>query len=221
MAGFARVAFEGEYKNQQIVNVFHYRSEAWLPGQGNPFDDTLAFVDAVIAHQKTAFLGAVPIEYKLNTVSAVGYSDDYSVATPSPLVRTVNEFGARNQTATNGAAGCVILSLRCGAQVQINGIGTSLRNRGYLAVGPVADIDVDAETHISGDLMAGMSTFAAKLDDPIVVLSPAVTLIPIRVHAKWLGKAPLRVLVFRTYSDVLGYQVNRVASYRRSRRPEA
>ena len=52
MSGFGRVAFEGEFYNQSIVNVFWYRSTAWLPNQGNPFDDVLAFVDAVIAELK-------------------------------------------------------------------------------------------------------------------------------------------------------------------------
>lgn len=221
MAGFGKVAFKGEYQGQQVVNVFHYRSTAWLPGQGNPFDDTLAFVDAVIAKQKAAFLALMVNGYKLNTVEGVGYDDAYTIVTPSPLVRTVNEFGTAGAGSTNGAANCAILGLRCGAQTTINGIGESKRNRGYLALGPLLDSEVDEASHISGNVFSLMNSLGALLDDGITVVAPAVTLTPIRIHEKWQTVLGVKVLIFRTYSDILGYTIRRVASFRRSRVPEA
>jgi hypothetical protein len=221
MSGFAKVAFKGEYQGQAVVNVFHYRSTEWLPGQGNPFDDTLAFIDAIIAHQKASFLALMVNGYKLNTVEGVGYDDAYTIVTPSPLVRTVNEFGSAGAGSTNGAANCLIVGLRCGGQTQINGIGQSQRNRGYLALGPLLDSEVDEASHISGNVFTLASNFAQKLDDGITVILPAVTLTPVRIHEKWLNVGPLKTLIFRTYSDVLGYTVRRVVSFRRSRVPEA
>lgn len=221
MAGFFRVAFKAEFKNQPVVNLFHFRSAAWLPGGGNPFDDTLNVLDAVIAAYKTEWLDCMSNLYKLNTVEGIGYSDAYTIVTPSPQVRTINEFGTFVGTATNGAASCAILSLRCGEQHQINGVGSSKRNRGYLAVGPLADVHVDDESHISGTMFDHLDTLAQKLDDSLTLLVPAITLVPIRVHEKWVGFGPVRILTFRTYSDVLGYAIRRVASFRRSRQPSA
>jgi len=221
MAGFAKVVFEGEFSGQKDVNVLHFRSAQWLPGQGNPFDDTLAFIDAVITKLRTSFLACHTQEYKLNVVSAVGYDDSYGIVTPSPLVRTVDAFGTIASTQTNGAANCAILSLRCGPQVQINGIGVSKRNRGYLALGPIADNSIDSFSHLDGTIFTAVGNLGALLDDSIIMVAPAVTLTPIRVHEKYTGIGPLKVLLFRTYSDVLGYRVNRVASFRRSRIPEA
>lgn len=221
MSGFARVAFEGEYHGQEIVNILYYRSTQWLPGQGNPFDDTLAFLDAIIAAMKPEFLACQLMGYKLNVLTGVGYNDDYSIATPSPLVRTVNEFGTFATDTSNGAAGCGTISLRCGAQVQINGTGHSLRNRGYISIGPLSDGHVDSDSHISGSLFSAFDAFAQKLDNGLTVVAPAVTLTPIRIHDAYLRIGPLATKTGKTYSDVLGYSVRRLATYRRSRQPEA
>lgn len=220
MAGFGRVAFEGEFHNQKVVNVFHFRSTDWLPGAGNPFDDVYAFLGAIRDNWVTAFLANLPYGYKLNTLTGVGYDDSYTIVTPSPLVLTIDSFGTGWSGATNGAAPCSIISWRCGPQVQINGVGTSKRNRGYSAIGPVADLAVDDESHINGTLFGSLQTLGGLVMTPIVVLVPAVTLIPIIVHEKWATLLGHKVLTWRTYSDIQGYAVRRVASYRRSRQPE-
>jgi hypothetical protein len=221
MAGFARVALEGEYRNQTIVNVLHYRSTAWLPLQGNPFEDVTTFIDAILGQVQTSFLACMLPGYKLNVMTGVGYSDSYGIVTPSPLVRTINQFGTFATDSSNGAAGAGTLSLRCGPQVQVNGIGTSRRNRGYLALGPLKDDHVDEESHISGAVFDAFNVFAQDVAAPITLLDPAVVLTPIRIHEKWIGAPPVRILVWRTYSDVLGYTVRRLATFRRSRQPEA
>jgi hypothetical protein len=220
MAGFMKLSLVGEYSNQKVVNVLHYRSATWTPGQGNPFDDILAAMDDVWTALSTAWLGALPSGYKLNELNGVGYDDAYGIVTPSPLIRTIDEFGGLPGN-TNGAAPCVIVSLRCGAQVQINNVGTSLRNRGYLAVGPVRDVDVDELSHIGGVLFADMDALAQEVCATVVSLGTLGSIIPIRVHEKWARVLGVDVLLWRTYSDVLGYRVNRVASFRRSRVPEA
>jgi hypothetical protein len=221
MAGFGKVAFVGEYFNQKIVNVFHFRSTEWLPDQGNPFDDTLAFVDAVIGHYKSAFLATMSSDYTLRTVEGVGYSSSYGIVTSSPLVRTVGEVGGLTGVATVGASLTSIIGLRCGEQVQVNGTGHSPRNRGYVCIGPLAEKNVDNYSHLTAPLVANLNTLAAKFDDGITVVLPAVTLTPIRIHEKWIGLMGNRVLVYRTYSDIRGYRINPVASFRRSRLPEA
>jgi hypothetical protein len=221
MSGFFQVAFKGEYFNQAIVNILHYRSAEWLPGQGNPFDDTLAALDAVVLKTKTALLNCLPTDYTLQTVEGVGYDDTYKIVTPSPMVRTISAAGTYSDTLSMGAAQCAIISLRCGGQVQINLLGQSLRNRGYVAIGPLPEAAVDNYSHLTATPEARLDVLAQTLDDSIIMLAPAVTLVPIRIHEKWANILGVKVLQWRTYSDVLGYAVRRVASYRRSRQPEA
>jgi hypothetical protein len=221
MAGFGRIAFEGEYYNQQIVNVLHYRSTDWGPGDGNPFDDVLAILDAVILKLKTTYLLLFPPDFTLRQVTAVGYDDHYNIVTSSPLVRTIGEIGTSGYTAGMGAAQCAILGFRLGEQATINGVGKSKRNRGYLALGPIGEQAVDNYSHLVLNQSLLTGNLGALLDDQIIMVAPSITLIPIRVHEKWQGVFGNRVLLWRTYSDILGYSVNAVASYRRSRQPEA
>lgn len=221
MAGFARIAFEGEFENQPIVNIFHFRSTEWLPLEGNPFDDVLNFTASLSALWFSDWRAVMHSGYKLNTITGVGYDDSYNIVTPSPLVTTVNDFGAGFSGATNGAATCAIVGWRCGAQHQISLVGTSKRNRGYTAFGPLNDATVDDYSHISGALFDALNTLASLIITPINVLVPLCTLTPIVVHEKWTKVLGHRVLVWRTYSDVLGYAIRRVASFRRSRLPRA
>lgn len=221
MAGFGRIALEGEYFNQKVVNVFWYRSSAWLPLQGNPFDDVLAFMDIFLQHCKTSYLQLLTTDYTLLRAVGVGYDDSFGVVTSSPLVRTVNEAGSIAGTQTMGAAQAGIINFRCGEQHQINGVGHSKRNRGYIAIGPVGEPYVDNYSHIIPGYITFMENLANDVSDELTIVAPAVTLIPIRIHEKYASVGPIKVLTFRTYSDVNGWSVNRVASYRRSRQPEA
>ena len=221
MSGFGRFSFEGEFQGQQVVNVLHYRSTEWLPLGGNPFTDVTNFLATVSTALVPAFLDCQSDGYKLNTLTGVGYDDSYAVITPSPLVLTENLFGTGFVGATQGAAGCAIVGWRCGGQVQINNIGTSKRNRGYMAIGPQNDASVDDLTHISGALFSALETFAAAVQTPVVNLLPPCTLTPIVLHEKWTTVLGHRTLLWRTYSDILGFAVRRVASFRRSRVPEA
>jgi len=224
MAGFGKVSFVGEFFNQLIVNVFWFRSTEWLPGQGNPFDDVLAFLDGVVNAYKTKYLACKPDTYTLLRAEAVGYGSDFSIVTSSPLVRTIAQAGGIAGADTNGAATSCNIGLRCGEQVEINGLVKSKRNRGYLSIGPLADNWVDDYSHlVDATFNANLSTFAQALDDGITILAPAVTLTPIRIHEVWqrLPDPMPDVLLGRTYSDIKGYTLPRLSSFRRSRHPEA
>lgn len=220
MAGFCEITLEGEYYNQTICNVLRYRAQDWLPLQGNPFADSLAFVDALLAHLQVAYLNCMLTDYTLRRASGVGYLDDYTIATSSPVIRTIDQPGVVDAGGM-GAAQCAIINLMCGPQTQINGVGSTKRNRGYVAIGPLCETWVDDYSHLTPVESGFLNTLGALLDDSIVMLSPAVTLVPIRIHSKWLKVGPLHTLIYRTYSDVRGYSLRHVASYRRSRQPES
>lgn len=221
MAGFGKVVYNGEYFNQQVVNVLWYRSSAWLPNQGNPFQDVQAFLDAVSSQITTHLLDTETSDYTLQTIEGVGYDDQFNIVTSSPILKTIGSPGANNNEHGVGAALCAIIDLRCGAQVQINGTGHSKRNRGYLAIGPLSEDSVDDYSHVGSGMMSGLETLAADLMTPITIVAPAVTLTPIRVHQKWTTVLGHKVLDWRTYTDIQGWAVRRVASFRRSRIPEA
>lgn len=217
MAGFGKLTLVGEYFGNSIVNVFHYRSEDWLPFAGNPFDDMLTAIDAFLDHVKTEYLQGMTTNYTLLRCEGVGYSDNYTIVTDTPVVRTVNEPGGLDQV-TSGAMVCANIRFVLGQQTNINGIGHSKRNRGFIAYGPIGEIQVDNFGHIADGYVSGvLSPLAQKLDDTLTDLEAFTSLIPIRVHTKRVGG----ILILRTYSDVVGYVLPRRASFRRSRLPEA
>jgi len=221
MSGFFRVAFEGEYFNQKIVNVFHYRSAGWVTGQGNPFVDTLGALDDIIAELMTTYRACLSNNHTVVRATGVGYDDAYAIVTPSPLERQVNLAGTNGAGETNGASPCAIIGLRCGEQHQINLIAKSKRNRGYLAIGPTHDAAVDNYQHLTAGMMTVLDAFAQHVDNQIVGVNLLQTLVPIRIHTVYTYPLGVKTFIGRTYSDVLGYAVRRVTSVRRSRFPEA
>lgn len=228
MAGFFKVSFISEHFTNTIVNVLHYRSEEWLPGQGNPFDDVQNTLSAVVAHHLTAYRACLDGNTRILRAEAVGYNNDYNIVTSSPLVQTINETGTRGVKESSGSFISATVGLRCGEQLQINGIGRSKRNRGYLSVGPVTEDAVDSYGHlVDAYVNEGLTPFANAVKGNVVVLSPSVTLIPVRIHEKYVIVnipgliKPVKQLLWRTYSDVLGYTLPRLASVRRSRMGEA
>jgi len=222
MSGFGKVTFKGEYFNQAIVNVFHFRSSNWLPLGGNPFDDVLGFLDAVISTYVESFRQCLPSDYTLRSVEGIGFDDAYNVVTASPLIREpVGVHGGIAGASTMGAAPCAIIGLRCGPQQAINAGGISKRNRGYIAVGPMVETTVDNYSHLGADIFGLLDTFAQHLDDTIIVPVALTNLIPVRIHEKWTTILGVKHLDWRTYSDVQGYRINAVASFRKSRQPEA
>lgn len=219
--GFFKVAFVAEHYGNSIVNVLHFRSHDWAWNTGNPFDDVQATLEAVYAELGGPWLSCHNQDTRLLRLEGVGYDDAYNIVTASPLVKTVDLPGTRNSNETTGSFISANVGLRCGEQVQINNIGKSKRNRGYLSIGPIGEADVDAWGHLSLAVTGLLDDFAQHLDNTITMLAPATQLVPVRVHEKWIGVLGKRVLEWRTYSDVLGYTVPRSAAVRRSRMSEA
>lgn len=217
MAGFGKFTIISEHYTNTIVNVLWYRSTEWLPLQGNPFDDVQSLMDAVWSKIGTAYRAVLNADTRVLRMEGVGYSDALVPVTSSPLIKTIDATGANGNLLTTGSFVCATLGLRCGEQVQISGVGQSKRNRGYLSLGPITEAQVDNYGHIDNGLSATIEALAQLLDDGITVISPAVTLTPIRIHRRKLGP----ITVFQTYSDVRGYTLPRKASVRRSRMGEA
>jgi hypothetical protein len=216
MAGFARISSVGEYFNQEVVNVYWYRSTEWFPNQGNPFTDTTGFVNQVRAQYEAALLAYLPTDFTMKEWSGIGYDDSLGIVTSSPVVVASNQHGGYS-TATDGAAQAANLSFVLGPQHAINGVGLSKRNRGYLSIGPISSEFIDNYSHLGATAQGWLDDLGQLCMETITVVNPAVNLIPIRVHQAYM----LGVKSGRSYSDILGYRLPRVATYRRSRQPEA
>ena len=227
MGGFAKVAIVAEHYGQKIVNTFSYRGIGWVPGySGNVYDEVQKLISDFWTNIQTEWLGCHNGNYRVLQVSGVGLNDAYHIVTPAPCFQTINVAGSLNTSAwleTTGSSVCANLSWALGEQVQINGVGHSLRNRGYISIGPIPEIGADSYGHIAQPMIDAIEDVAKKLDDTLIDIPNATSFVPVRIHEKWVYNVwPLpNVLILRTYSDILGYRLPRVASWRKSRQPEA
>lgn len=224
MAGFMKFSVVGNAGGQEIVNVLWYRSDTWLPLVGNPFSQMQEAMDAVGVYLLNTWLAGLPQEYVLQRFEGVGYSDAFDIVTASPVVRTVQQNGNIQSPGHDSFAHAANIRFVLGAQHQINGIGSSKRNRGYVAYGPVGSPFISDDGHFTGTYISNLvNAVGQKLMGSVVDAGDLATLVPVRIHEKFVeNPVPLLpdILVFRTYSDVLGYVLPTKVTFRRSRLPE-
>lgn len=217
MAGFAKITTVGNYLGSKIVNVFWYRSELWNPLAGNPFAAMAELLDAWWGECSDQWFQATMIESVMQKLEGVGYTDTLSEVPGSFNTKTILAPGVLGGPADSSALTANI-SWRCGAQHQITGVGSSRRNRGSTAIGPIPSDRLSDDGHFLGDYIdTRINALATILATTILDVGALASIVPIRIHhARTLG-VPSGI----TYSDILGYGLPSVASYRRSRRPEA
>ena len=226
MPGFMEIAIIGEHFAQRIVNTFAYRSTEYNPLGGDPFGDALKVCDDFWANCGTEYLTCFNANYRALRLEATVHQSNWDIVNNSPAVRTIDQPGAQSlggSLETTGSSVVGILGFYLGQQHQISGVGSSPRNRGYIALGPIPEVHVDSYGHLSNSEAAAFDALGAKLDDVLVDVPLTASFTPIRIHQKFGPKLPLlqRPVLYRTYSDVIGYRLPRVASWRRSRMPEA
>lgn len=218
MSGFGKFTVISEFFNQSIVNILWYRSQDLVWDQGNVFENAQSVTDTVADLLTPLYRGAMLSNSTLLRFECTPYNDAMEPLIGSPLIRTVNLPGLLTGEDTVGAATCAIIGLKCSQQVQIRGVGHSLRNRGYIAFGPMSEGWVDDYSHIQANYVdTKLKPLADGLIRKIESLIPLAELTPIRVHSKKI----IGPLEWMTYSDVVGYTLPRVVSFRRSRVPEA
>lgn len=226
MAGFLKINVIAEHFAQSIVNTFCYRSVEWNPLGGDPFGDALKVMDDFWTNVQSEWLNSFNANYRVLRMEGTVHGNTFNIVNNSPAVRTVDATGlntASTAQETSGSSVCAILGWYLGQQTNISGIGQSPRNRGYIALGPVPEVFVDSYGHFDPDYITQINSLAAKLDDQLIDIPLTSTFIPVRIHQKFGPKilGLPRVVLYRTYSDVIGYRLPRVASWRRSRMPEA
>lgn len=226
MAGFASIALVGEHFGNAIVNTFHLRSTDYSLGNSDPFRDALKVLDDFLANCQGEYLACHNSNYTLLRAEITLRNDAFVPLHGAPAIRTIQQAGTETSPGTEestGSAVTAILGFMLGPQHQINLVGEAKKNVGYIAVGPVSEAYVDNYGHLTSEYFGYLNALGAKLDDQLIDVPLAATFTPVRIHEKYGPKVPLvgRVLLWRTYSDVLGYRVNRRATWRRSRMTEA
>lgn len=219
MAGFGKITLVGEYYGNRVVNVLWYRSEQWLPLLGNPFTDMQQVVAGIMDGVQTVFLACMLSNYTLLRAEGVGYDDALNIVTYAPVTQTINLPGTHGTNEdSSGAVITAPINMVCGMQHQITGTGTNKRNRGYLAIGPLAEGDVDNYGHINQEFLNNAITdLAGQLDETVYIVGLLSSFVPIRLHKT-------RVLGLNAgiaYSDVIGYTLPRRFGRRWSRMTEA
>ena len=227
MGGFLKIAIQAEHFGQSIVNTFGYRSEDWpWLGVGNPFSDVGKVIDDFWANIHAEWLALFNANYRVLQVSGTALTDGWSIATPQPVIKTINAAGSASMLTageTTGSSVCATLGFIMGSQVQILGSGHSPRNRGYIHLGPVPETYCDSYGHLVNGYPEGVDALAQKLDDTLIDVTLTASFIPVRFHMK-RTKVPVvggYITNYLTYSDIKGYRLPRRASWRRSRMPEA
>jgi len=218
MAGFGKITVVGNAGGQNIVNVFWYRSEQWFPLLGDPFTTMQEVIDHWILVNLNTWLFCHPGAYVLQRVEGVGYNNAMVEQDGSTAVRTVQEVGTGNGGEFDSYALTANITWICGPQHQISGVGSSQRNRGTTAIGPVASEKISDSGHFVGNYISqDVDAAANTLRSQLVDFQAISNLTPVRLHTA----VALGIKTGTTWSDILGYKLPTKVSVRRSRLPEA
>lgn len=211
--GIAKVVLNGDCQGQDHRNILWYRLPAfsWVP---NTIGQSVA--DAVYNQIWTpTWKSAMTTGYTLQTIDVYPFDQDFIPMTSLPFSREVNEPGTATGE-TPGPMAC--LTAKFGLEPISFGNGFIPPKRGYLSIGPYREGDVDNAGRLSTNAIAfwnqKINVFANNLS--LGFLAPDIW--PCRVA---LRSFPVVGQVLTGFADVDSIVLTPVASFRRSRMPEA
>lgn len=214
---YYQVVLNGVYQLQSIKNILWYRiGFDLLPGGMNVAGaEHLAFL--VYEHIWLSNLRDVMAStYKLQDITVIPYNGQFDPIYNLPFIREVNEFGTQ-AWASAGPAAC--FTARFILEPQVLGLaGWFPPRRGYLALGPIRESDVDEAGRITSSAETYWEANIQVLSQDLAGLPWPVTFFPIRVRITKLLGGTLRL---DGYTDISGIDLRPVATFRRSRLPEA
>lgn len=209
-----KVVLEGLQGGQNITNVLWYRKGYF----GGIFDWGTGAAEVARTVEEDLWAptlkSAMSTTYTLQGIRVTPYDSAFAQVLSMPHYREVNEAGTASGSVA-GPAACLIARFNVEAISILNGFVPP--KRGYLAVGPYREADVDD----NGRLTTTAQTFwTDKCGVFAVNLTPGVIgeIWPCRVK---LIKLPFLPPVLAGFADVESMSVNAVAAFRRSRLPEA
>lgn len=234
---FYRVALEGSYVGQDVVNVLWYRN-------ATPFADALTFFgllnalnatvrDQVWRSKAPAHLGGYGLQevmqegYVLRKIVTTAFSDAFSLINDTPVELNVAENGIR-AGATNGPATYVNLHA---SLEPVFGPGIGLPKRRSLKIGPLTDTDVETAGVVSEAFAAILDGFGTAVSADLTTTLPAAEFFPIAVRLSYSPHTPAGPagippaihghLIAIGYRDISDFAPKRVVRMLASRLPEA
>lgn len=213
MAGFGQIVINGKYQLKDVKNVLWYRSITPF-NIGNPFDNVVAWVNAVWDYIGHDWLGPFPSTYVVESLTGIGYNDQGVPVTSSPVQITINEYGAETlDNATDGPGLTSILKFNLGDLHAIMGDYQFKKNVGHLSIGPICSKWIGDDGGLDDDFQEKLVLIGNVLKEAIEVPLMVASFVPIRVH-----HAPADYSPYSTaYSDIIGYEVPTSATFRKSR----
>jgi hypothetical protein len=213
---FYKVVLNGRYQGQAVVNILYYRlGVEFIPGPLNfAGAEDLAF--QIIQEIWTPTMkGLYPVEYVLENVTVYPYSTTFDLLFQMPYVLTVNEAGTQAGLPTNGPAGCAIVRFNLEPTSPLNGFFAP--KSGYVALGPVPDANIDNTGHLVPAYQGFLQDIGDAMSQDLENLIPPAIFYPIRMKSANVAG----VIRFISWADIASASVRSLASFRRSRQPEA
>lgn len=217
------VTLKGLYAGQNVINVLWYRAVTLWGDLGTLLGAQAALCAEVKQEiwdsRSPGHIGGYGMEeraltgYTLSSIDCAAYDDEAVLLSTSPYTLVVNEPGLNN-AASNGPAPAAIFKANLEPAF---GPGLFLPKRGYIAFGPIADNAIENDGSLNAAEVVIMQTIANHMADNIVTESPIETFFPVRVRVTRVGG----LITELGYRDVSGFVVKPIASFRRSRLPEA
>jgi len=216
---FYKVVLNGSYAGQDIKNILYYRTGIGFNFMGLTLGGASTLADLVRGTVCAAMKIALPTGFVMQDIEVTPYDDLFQLVYTSPHTLSIHENG-QNGSGTNGPATCFNIHFNLEPTlITVNGVNPP--KRGYVAIGPVVDADVNNEGIMDGTLFSNpestWNVIADQLSQNLENFIPPVIFYPIRMKFNTV----LGVSLPSSWCDVDGAFVDRRMSFRRSRLLEA
>lgn len=215
-SAYFKVMLNGEFETQRILNILWYRIGLdVIPGNLNLYG---AQELAELVYNQCWHNGlqtASSNTYKLQDITVYPFNEFFDPIFSMPYVREVNELGVQTPE-TAGPANCV--TARFVLESQFLGFnGWFPPRRGYISWGPIREVDSGRNGRLTDNAHTFYESNLNCLCVDLSALPTPVTFWPIRVKTTNI----LNILTLLGYTDIQGVDIRPIATFRRSRLPEA
>lgn len=214
---YYKVVLDGRCGNQDIKNILYYREGAGLTWGDAVFGGSEVVAQNVGQEIVPSFLGVMPDDYLLESISVYPYNDLFQLVAQVPYVAMFNDPG------TNGAAhpgNALAMNIRFNLEPTTWQNGVMPPRMGYIALGPMPASWVGEDGYWTASALANpdLVSLAANLGNNLEFLLPYPgTFYPIRVKHNKVKGTPF---AWTAWADVQSTTIHPRATWRRSRMGE-
>ena len=214
---FFRVALEGEYAGQSIVNVFWFRTGFEIPG----LTELLEVEPAIAAEVEERYWGQATIGmkarmdpgYRLVQIRVDAHEDSGPLMSVTPFILPVDEIGTSGGVTIGPSLNCTLNAVLEPAF----GPGIGLPKKGHIKFGPLFAVEVGEDGRLTSAAITKYNSLGEIFAANIILESPVAVLFPVRVRLTRVAG----VVTVLTYRDLSAFVVNPVPTWLHSRSPEA